>query len=255
MQGIYDSSLDNIFTDTTALNAHLDWVQKNKINPLGWDYNTLYISDSKINDPKFPDAVLNCYLRKIKVGVAWSAPSQITNSIAYNARQTDVRKKLHHMKTELETYGSSPNCTVAQYRSWVKDNYDKIRNAGMLSWIYDSWNHNYDISVPYSDGLFTTAYRPSANMVNTDDCYNYVDDRLIEIVGVAKSLGKIVESAILTSSESNMGQTFFKTNPWDKQTTMFVSSFGRKATSDMKKYLNIGFTKVFKADVMKVSKP
>lgn len=254
--GIYDSTIDDILSNYSA---HLDWLAKNKMNPDGWDYHTVYASNSEVNDQKFDDMVLDCYLRKIKIGIAWSVPSQIDNAIAYNARQTDYRKKLHHVVSELETYGSVPNCTVTQYRDWIKDNYSKINAAGMKSYVYDGWNYNFDISVPYSDGILLHAYRTSAQMLVQDDAWNYWvtagADRLVGITAAAKAMGKIFEVSLLSSCEPSFGQTYFKTHGWTEPLTMIKDSFNRLATADMKKYLIIDGQYIFKASDMKVSKP
>lgn len=261
--GIYDSTIDDILSNYAA---HMAWLERNKINPDGWDYHTVYASNSEVNDNSFDDMVLDLYLRKIKVGVAWSSQSEIDNAIAYNARQTDFRKKLHHLTAELETYGSNPNCTVAKYRELIKINHSKINAAGMKSYVYDGWNYNFDITVPYSDGILLHAYRTSQQMTVADDAWDYWvkagNDRLVGITNAAKAAGKIFEVSLLTSCEfppqnegKGFGGDFYKTNAWTKELDMIKDSFRRLATADMKKYLIIDGQYIFKASDMKISKP
>jgi hypothetical protein len=255
MNGIYDSTIDDILSNYTA---HMDWLTRNKINPLGWDYNTVYASNAEVNDSRFDDMVLDLYLRKIKVGIAWSSQSEVDNAIAYNARQTDYRKKLSHMVSELETYGNA-NCTVAQYRDFLKNNYPKINAAGMKSYVYDGWNYNFDISVPYSDGILLHAYRTAIQMLIKDDAWDYWvkagNDRLIGITAAAKAAGKIFEVSLLTSCEPSFGQMYYATHGWNDELTMIKDSFYRLATPDMKQWLIIDGQYIFKASDMKISKP
>lgn len=250
--GIYDSTIDDILSNYTA---HLNWLEKNKINPLGWDYHTVYASNSEVNDQKFDDMVLDAYLRKIKIGIAWSSQSEVDNAIAYNARTTDVRKKIHHMTTEIETYSGTQSTTVAQYREWIKINHSKINAAGMKSYIYEGWNYQYDITVPYSDGFLLHAYRTTAQMNTKDDAWGYMKPRIEQITAIAKSVGKIVEVSLLTSCEPSFGQDYYKTHGWTDELAMFKDSFNRLASADMKKYLIIDGQYIFSAKFMKVSKP
>lgn len=255
MNGIYDSTIDDILSNYTA---HMEWLSRNKINPEGWDYHTVYASNSEVNDSRFDDMVLDLYLRKIRVGIAWSGQSEVDNAIAYNARQTDYRKKLSHMVSELETYGNA-NCTVQQYRDFLKNNYPKIHAAGMKSYVYDGWNYNFDISVPYSDGILLHAYRTSAQMLVKDDAWDYWvkagNDRLVGITVAAKAAGKIFEVSLLTSCEPSFGQTYYKTHGWNDEYTMIKDSFNRLATPDMKQWLILDGQYIFKASDMKISKP
>lgn len=262
--GIYSSTLDNVLYAPTA---ELDWMKRQKINPAGWDYSTLYISSSKVNGSDFPNVVLQAYLRKIRLGVAWSDPAQVDTVIAYNKRQTDPRKKIYSMTTELEAEYANNNCTIAQYRSWIKAAYPKLNAAGIKSFIYEGWNRNYDITVPYSDGFFLHAYRTSAQMATKDDAYGYwggktSTGRIRQIAAQAKAIGKIVSCTLLTSCEgapandgNGFGFDFYKIHGWADELVMLKDSWDRLATADMKNYVAIDGQYIFKADIMHVLKP
>lgn len=258
--GSYNNSLDDVIASLTSIGAEVTWMgTKGKVNPLGWDYVSLYASDSVVNSANFDDAVLQCYLNKIKIGVAWSRMTQVDNVIAYNNRQADYRKKISFVTTELETYGSSPNCTVAEYRSWIPQVYAKCKANGLKQYIYEGWSsyktNSYDISVPNSDGFLLHAYRTSAQMTLPDDAFNYCAARLTQITTQAKSIGKIVDVSLLTSSEAIYGQDYYKTHSWDAEYNLFKDSFSRLASIDMKKYIVLDGAFIFTSKTSKVSKP
>ena len=255
--GSYNNTLDDVLS---SFGAEITWMAKNKTNPDGWDYVSLYCSTSKMNSSTFDDAVLECYLKKIKIGIAWSAPSQIDDVIAYNARQTDERKKITFMTTELETYGSTPNCTVANYRTWIKDNYSKMKAAGLKSYVYEGWNYNYDVTVPYSDGFLLHAYRTTAQMNTKDDMYKYMagsnnDKRMAMIAAEGKKVGKIVEVSVLTSCEPSFGLDYYKVHEWNDAYDAVKESFSRLASADMKQWLILDGAFVFTSRFMQQAKP
>jgi len=254
--GSYNNSLDDVLSSSTA---EIAWMSKNKTNPSGWDYVSLYCSESKMNSVDFPNAVLQCYLKKIKIGIAWSSPAQVDSIIAYNSRQMDVRKKINFATSELEAEYANNNCTIAQYRQWVKDAYPKFKNASIKSLIYEGWNYNYDISVPYSDGFLLHAYRTTAQMLTTDDMWNYItkagNDRLIGITAQAKTIGKIVEVSLLTSCEPSFGFDFYKTHSWSAALPLVQDSFNRLATQDMKDYIILDGAFVFVSKYQHQIKP
>lgn len=260
--GSYNNSLDDVIASLSSIGAEVTWMgTKGKVNPLGWDYVSLYASDSVVNNTNFDDAVLQCYLNKIKIGVAWSRMTQIDNVIAYNNRQTDYRKKISFVTTELETYGSSPNCTVTEYRSWIPQVYAKCKANGLKQYIYEGWNYNYDVTVPNSDGFLLHAYRTSTQMATKDDMYNYLRGRMNSsdpsksILAQAIAFGKIVEISVLSSSEEGFGLDFFKTHNWIDPYLMVQDSFNRLATADMKKYFILDGSFVFTSKKMKLARP
>lgn len=256
MNGSYNNTLDDVLANA---GAEIAWMSKNKTSPLGWDYVSLYCSESKMNSADFPNAVLQCYLKKIKIGIAWSSPTQVDSIVAYNARQTDVRKKITFATTELEAEYANNNCTIAQFRQWVKDSYPKFKNAGIISKTYEGWNYNYDITVPYTDGFLLHAYRTSTQMLAHDDMWNYWvqagKDRLPLITAQAKLSQKIVEVSLLPSCEPAYGFDFYKTRPWGAALPIIQESFNRLATQDMKDFIIISGEFVFVSKYMKQIKP
>lgn len=257
MKGSYNNTIGDILSN---IGAEVAWMAKNKVDPNGWDHVALYrISSSELNSTQFSDAVLALYLKKIKVGLPWSSPAQVDNCIAYNARQTDFRKKITFMTTELEAEYANNNCTIQEYRSWIPAAYTKLKAAGIKQFIYEGWNYNYDITVPNSDGFLLHAYRTSTQMTNPDDMYKYLatagNDRLIQIAAEGKKIGKIVEVSVLTSCEPAFGFDFYKTRPWGAAEPIVKESFNRLATQDMKDWLILDGEFVFVSKYMHQVKP
>lgn len=263
-----NGSYNNQLADTLSnFGAEVAWMAKSKTNPLGWDEVSLYkLSTTELNSPEFANAVLACYLKKIRIGQAWSSLSQVDAVIAYNAKQTDFRKKISFMTPELEAEYANNNCTIAEYRSWIPQAYAKLSAAGIKHYIYEGWNYNYDVTVPNSDGFWLHAYRTTTQMLNTDDMWKYWTtagkDRLILITAEAKKIGKIVEVSLLTSSEpapandgKGFGFDFYKSRPFGSAFPLIQDSFNRLATQDMKDYLILAGEVVFVSKYSKQARP
>jgi len=251
--GWYNNTLD-AYINTNAGQVDLDWMVKNKLNPGGWDYNTFYHASNLFASSKFPTYILNAYNAKIKTGIAWSSDSQVNQVINFNKAQTDSRKKISHLVSELEDYGSG-NVTPAQFKTLLENNYIKAKGAGIRFGVYNGWTKQWDVVVKNSDFLLLHCYISSANMASASALYNYVAGRLGTIAGEAAKLGKIYPVSIIFSCEPSFGQTYFKTNAWTKPMEMLMSQFNQKASATMRANLIMDGSYIFVTKYGKVSKP
>lgn len=258
MSGWYNNTLKPLLSSNYG-KADLDWMIKNKQNPTGWDLNTFYDNSSLLGNSKFPQCVLNAYNAKIKVGIPFSADSEVNQAINYNRAQTDSRKRISHIVSEIEDYGNG-NATPAQFKTLMENNYIKAKGAGIRFGCYNGWTKQWDMVVKNTDFLLLHCYIPSANMSSGKKLYDYLcgssnTDRLPKIATAAKALGKIYPVSIIYSSEAAYGQTFFKTNAWTKAHELFLEYYATKATANMKSNIIIDGCYQFVTKTGKVSKP
>lgn len=229
--GWYQNSIDDNLSSPTA---DITWMEKNKITTA--DCDTLYISSSKVNDPKFPGIVQKCSDIGVKLGIAYSSSTEIDNMIAYNKRQTVPAKMLQWGVTEYEDYNTGDQ---AYYAKLLKDNSAKLLSAGLLRGAYQGWSTQYSNIVKYTDFLLLHAYRTSAQMAAPDDAYKYCKGRLASYAAEAKLQGKIYPISIIYSCEPSFGYDYFKTHTWMSAHTRFLSSYNSLATATMKSNLII----------------
>ena len=240
--GSYNNTFDDVVLTSPA--NEIAWMAANKVNINGWDHVSLYGMGSKLNTA-FANAAKTLYLKKIKLGIACSRVTEVDAVIAFNAAQTDFRKRIHFITTELEAEYANNNCTKAQYKQWIPEWYAKCKAAGIKMYIYEGWNYMYDVTVGNCDGFWLHVYRTSTQIAKTDDAYNYLatagNDRLISIAAEAVKKEVIVEVSILTSCEpppANDGKGFsfdwYKYNRWGSVLPMVKDSFNRLATQAMK---------------------
>lgn len=278
MFGIYDSTIDDILANPTP---HLDWLQKNKQNPGGWDHNSMYASNSEVNSAPFGNVLLEAYKRKIKFGIPFSSNGEVDNALAYNARTTDARKKISHIVSEAEDY--SGHMTPLQFQQLLETNYPKAQAAGLPMGVYNGWSVQYPLIVRNSDFLLLHAYIPSENYekpmsvtgkadriygyiagyddqtkqfnVKRDGNQNLVPGRLPAYAAAAKAQGKIYPVSILFSAEDVFGAAFYRTHNWTDGYALFMDSYNRLATPEMKQWLIINGCYMFSAKFMKPIKP
>lgn len=278
MNGIYDSVLDDILSNPTA---HLEWLKKEKINPSGWDHHSIYASNAEVNHANFPNVLYQSYLNKIRFGLPWSGNSEVDNAIAYNARQTDFRKKLTHLVSEIEDYTGTT--TPAQFQVLLETNYPKAKAANLPFGVYNGWSEQYSMIVENSDFLLLHAYTPSSRYTSTayptgkqDGLYGYVagydettktfnvrrkngaliPGRLPSYASAGKALNKIVNVSILYSAETAYGGGgYYQNHGWVDGHTLFMDSYNRLATPEMKQWLVISGCYMFSAKFMKAIKP
>lgn len=251
--GFYNNTLD-AYINTNAGNTDLIWRLKNKLNTEGFDYDTMYHTGNLFASSQFPTYILNAYLNKVKTGIAWSGTSEVDKAIAFNKAQTDSRKKLSHLVSELEDYGSG-NVTPAQFKSLLETNYPKAKAAGLRFGVYNGWTKQWDVVVKNSDFLLLHCYISSTNMASASALYNYVSGRLALVANEAAKLGKIYPVSIIFSCEPSFGQTYFKTNAWTKPFDMLMTEYNKKASSTMKANLIMDGSYIFVTKYAKVSKP
>lgn len=247
--GTYNNTLDDTLSNTTA---EVTWMGNNRLSPSGMDKTTLYISNSKVNQSTFPNAVLNCYLKKINLGVAYSTIGEVDNAIAYNNRQTDGRKKLTHVTSEYEYWNTGD---VAGFRALIQSVRTKTTAAGIKSYVYAGWGSEWDTIVQYSDGLFMHCYRTSSQAATKDDLYNYCKSRLTAMAASAKKYGKIFPVSIIFSAEPSFMYDYFKSHNWIDVYITFMESYNRLATAQMKQWLIMDGAKIFVSKYMKLIKP
>lgn len=255
MNGSYNNTLDDVLANPAA---EILWMgSKGKVNPYGWDHVSLYGVETF--NSAFGSIVLQLYLKKIRVGIAVSRVVTLDAIIAYNKAQTDFRKKVYFITTELEAEYANNNCTIAEFRTWIPQWYAKCKAAGILMKIYEGWNYNYDITVPNSDGFFLHAYRTAAQMATVDDMYKYMttagDDRWMKIAAESKKIGKITEVSVLPSVQPSYGAAFYQTRPWGAAEAMVRDSFHRLGTQDMKDFTIFDGEFIFASKYMKPVKP
>lgn len=251
--GHYNNTL-NAVINTNAGQSDLDWMVRNKLNPTGWDYNTFYNNSSLLANKNFPQFVLNAYNSKIKVGIPFSADSEVNAAIAYNKAQTDSRKKISHIVSEIEDYGAG-NATPAQFKSLMENNYIKCKGAGIRFGCYNGWTKQWDMVVANTDFILLHCYIPSANMSSAKAIYDYVSGRLALIAAAGKAQGKIVHVSIIYSSEPAFGAAYFKTNDWATPHNLFTAYYATKASATMKQWLIIDGAYEFVTKYGKIAKP
>ena len=251
LSGHYNNSLKSLSFTVANLADELAWMVQNKLNPTGWDYHPLYLG-SVLKSSSFPQFVLDCYNAKILLGFAFSAISEVDAAIAYNAKQTDPRKRLVFGVTEYEDYNAG---TPAGYIALMSTAKPKLKAANMLLVTYQGWTHEWPSVIQYCDSLFLHSYISSANMATPDGLFNYMKGRLATLAAEAKKQGKIFPFSLLTSSETAYGAAFFKSNSWAKAYALFLSSWNRNATADMKAWLVPNGHQVFVSKLSKVCKP
>ena len=247
--GHYNNTLDDALSNPTS---ELTWMGNNRISPTGFDKTTLYISNAKVNDPNFPAAVLGSYLKKVSLGIAYSTIWEVDNAIAYNNRQTDTRKKLVHTVSEYEFWN---NGNVAGFRMLIQAVRTKTTAAGLKSYVYWGWGTETDTIVQYSDGSYLHCYRTTAQALTKDDLYKYCKSRLTTLAASAKKYGKIHSVSIIFSDEPAFMYDFFKTRTWLSAYTIFMESYNRLATSDMKQWLTMDGMQLFVSKYSKMIKP
>lgn len=253
MSGWYNNTLKPLLSSNYG-KADLDWMIKNKQNPTGWDLNTFYDNSSLLGNSKFPQFVLNAYNAKIKVGIPFSADSEVNQAINYNKTQTDSRKRISHIVSEIEDYGNG-NATPAEFKTLMENNYIKAKGAGIRFGCYNGWSKQYAMIVKNTDFLLLHCYIPSSSMGDGKKIYDYLASRLTAYANEAKAQGKVYPVSIIYSSEAEFGGTYFKTNAWTKPHELFLAYYATKATANMKSNIIIDGCYQFVTKTGKVSKP
>ena len=151
MNGHYNNTLKNLLSTSNGA-SDLDWMVRNKIDTQGWDSCTLYDNGTLLGKSNFPTFVMNAYNKKIKCGIPWSSDSEVNQAINYNKAQTDTRKKLTHLVSELEDYGNG-NVTPTQFKALLENNYLKASAAGLKFGVYNGWTKQWDVVVKNRDIL------------------------------------------------------------------------------------------------------
>ena len=252
--GWYNNTLRDTINTSDAGKTDLAWMIKNKLNPTGWDYNTCYGSSTVLASSNFPSLALTAYQNKIKFGIAFSDASGVDKAIAYNKAQTDSRKKLAFIVSELEDYGTG-NVTPAGFKALLESESVKVRNAGMRFGVYNGWTKQWDVVVKNADFLLLHCYIPSSRMTSGASIYSYVQGRLALVAVEAAKIGKVFPVSILFSCEPEFGQDYYKTYPWLKSGDAFMTEYNLKATAQMKQMLIIEGSYIFVTKYGKVSKP
>lgn len=247
--GHYNNTLDDALASPST---EIAWMGNNRLSPSGFDKHTLYISNTKVNDSKFPAAVLGCYLKKINLGVAYSTIGEVDNALAYNRRQTDSRKKLTHVVSEYEYWNTG---NVAGFRTLIQDVRTKTTAAGIKSYVYAGWGSEWNTIVQQADGLFLHCYRTTSQANTRDDLYNYCKSRLGPLAASAKKYGKIFHVSIIFSDEPGFMYDWFKTHNWIDAYAVFMESYNRLATADMKQWLIMDGMQLFVSKYSKMIKP
>jgi len=253
MNGHYNNTLKNLLATNNGA-ADLDWMVRNKIDTQGWDSCTFYDNGTLLGKSNFPTFVLNAYNKKIKCGIPWSSDSEVNQAINYNKAQTDTRKKLTHLVSELEDYGSG-NVTPTQFKALLENNYLKASAAGLKFGVYNGWTKQWDVVVKNSDFLLLHCYISSTNMASGKAIYDYIQGRLSLIATEAKKIGKIYPVSIIFSSEASFGGTYFKTNPWLKPYQLLMPEYDKRATAAMRSNIIMDGAYFFVSKTSKVSKP
>lgn len=253
--GSYNNTLDDVLSNPSA---EISWMARNKTNPGGWDEVSLYGIENF--NSVFAGIVLQLYLKKIKVGIAISRVVTLDAVIAYNKSQTDFRKKISFITTELEAEYANNNCSIAEYRTWIPQWYSKCKANGLNMYIYEGWNYQYDVSVGNCDGFWLHAYRTSTQMATPDDVYKYMafagtPDRLPAIVAEAKKKGVIVSISLLTSSQAKYAGEYYRTRPLGAAFTAAKESATRLATQDIKDWTTFDGEVVFTSKETHLIKP
>jgi len=247
--GQYNNTLDDVLSNPTS---EINWMGINRIAPSGFAKHNLYISNTKVNSSGFPGAVLGCYLKKINLGVAYSSIGEVDNAIAYNKRQTDFRKKLTHTVSEFEYWN---NGDIAGFKALIASVRAKTTAAGLKSYVYWGWGSETDTIVQYSDGSYLHCYRTTAQANTKDDLYKYCKSRLTLLAASAKKLGKIHSVSIIFSNEPAFMYDFFKTKAWLDAYAIFMESYNRLATADMKQWLIMDGMQMFVSKYAHLIKP
>jgi len=226
MNGWYNSTMDDsmVVNDAAGVAKDLAWSAANKIGPT-WDYHTLYIPSSLLKNAAFPGFVRQAYVNKIRLGVAYSATSEVDAVLAYNKAQTDRGARLTHMVTEYEPYQAGQSYTYMD--TLLKENAQRIIDSGMKHCIYMGWPKDdyWATLVEHADEINLHCYRTTAQMTDAS-IYGYVDGRLKMIAAAAAKLGKILKVNIIYSCEpafAEMKKWLFVTDAY-----FFVSKYGRQ---------------------------
>lgn len=247
--GHYNNYIDEVLSNPAP---EISWMARNKLNATSFDKCSLYISNYKVNDSRFPNIVYNCYLNKIQLGVAYSTTGEVDNAINFNKRQTDYRKKLYHVVSEFEYWNTG---RVAEFRTLIQAVRTKTTAARIKSYVYAGWGSEWETIVKYSDGIFLHCYRTTSQANTKDDLYKYCRGRLTELAAAAKKHGKIFYVSIIFSCETSFMFDWFKTHKWTDAYAVFMESYNRLATADMKQWLILDGSQIFVSKAMKLIKP
>ncbi len=251
--GHYTNTLKLVITDQTKLNEELQWLIQNKIDKEGWNLVTIY-GTSQLQNANFSKFALDCYLNKIRLGIAFTAMSEINSTFTYNNKQTDPRRKIVACVSEYEDYTSSGGDPV-YFKNLIEQASEALHNVDMLLGVYQGWSTQYEMIVKNADFIVMTVYRTNAQMASLDDAWKYLKGRLTAYAAACKAIGKVIPISPMASTEKVFSQDFFKTKPWRTLIDNFTASYAVNGTADMKQYLIINQMYVFVSGFSKISKP
>lgn len=249
--GHYNNTLKNVIGNKAGEAAELAWLSKNKLNSDSFDFGALYNISTLLTKPTFAAFLQSAYLKKIKLGAAWSGDSEVNGVIAFNTGKSDAGK-IQFLVSEIEDYTTT---TPAQFKTLLVNNYIKAKAHGIPFGVYEGWSKQYDMIVQNSDFLFLHCYRTPVQIARPDDAFNYCSGRLAAYAASAAAAGKIYPVSIIYSSEPAFGQSYFTANSFQSAHDLFLKSYAKNATASMKRWLIIDGQQVFVTSYSQKCKP
>lgn len=234
MNGHYNNTLRDVIGNLTAAKADIDWMARNFISTAP-NVATLY-GTSQISNANFPIIAKYAADKKIRLGKAYSAESELDAVIAFNNRQTDPAIKFTHVVTEYEPYRDARGYDYLT--NLYKNNAARLKAAGLKVVTYMGWpmDSYWGMIVKYSDEINLHCYRTPAQMTKSK-VWDYVEGRLKLIAAAAKAQNKVMPVNILYSSEAAFAGDWYKTHTFWNGHQLFMQGWDSWATADMKTWL------------------
>lgn len=253
MNSWYNNTLDDtVATSVSATKQDVDWMNANRFDANKTQYANLYIASSLVKNANFPSIAEYAYGKNIKLGLAYSATSQVDTLLAYNTGKT-IGQKLWYGVTEIEPYNTGDYTGMTNI---LKYSYPKLNAAGLLNVVYMGWptDSYWATIVQYCDQINLHCYRTTAQMTPSL-IWGYVKGRLELIAQAAKAQNKIMPVNIIYSCEPTFAYDYFKANTWASAQAMFLSQYAANASATMKQYLTVYDFSVFVSKYGKQIKP
>lgn len=246
MNGHYNNTLDDLLLagDLAGCLAELDWHARQR---QGRDFNfvALYASTSVLRSPLLPQVVREAYLRRLRLGWAYSTDGEVDALLAYQRGRTDARERFTFGVTEYEPQASGRS--YAGFTALLERNGAALRAAGLRSVAYANWlaNDFWPTLVRHVDEVLLHCYLPSSRM-NAVKIWEYVadddegHDRLVRLGAAAEAAGLLVRVTPLWSSEPSFALDYFKANRFEAPVALFLSRYDVLATPAMQRHLVVG---------------
>jgi hypothetical protein len=253
MNSWYNNTLDDtVATSVTASKHDVDWMNVNRFDANKTQYANLYIANSLVNNANFPGIASYAYARNIKLGLAYSAASQVDFMLNYNKGKT-IDQKLWFAVSEIEPYNTG---NYTGMTTILKNVYPKLKAAGMPNVVYMGWptDSYWSTLVQYCDQINLHCYLASSRMTPSG-IWGYVRGRLELIAQAAKAQNKIMPVNIIYSCEPDFAYDYFKTNTWASAQSMFLAQYAANASANMRQHLTVYDFSVFVSKYGKQIKP